>query len=59
MEHTPRNFVVVGRLRRWPVLAFVAFSLALTAFAIWQTGWGDGFVGSMFYRLFGKHSVLS
>lgn len=45
--------VILGRLRAWPLLLWMALMFAICGYSIWLEWSGEGFSDSIYYHLFG------
>lgn len=45
--------VILGRLRAWPLLLWMALMLAICGYSLWLEWSGEGFSGSIYYHVFG------
>jgi hypothetical protein len=53
MVQAKEDLVILGRLRGWPLLLWMAFMLGIGGYSMWLELSGEGFSDSRYYHVFG------
>lgn len=54
MVQGKEDLVILGRLRGWPLLLWMAVALAMCGYSLWLELSGEGFSDSIFFHMFGS-----